>query len=265
VAEAATAAPEPPQVPAAQVPAGAGGADRSRSITAVDVEAIRRMWPDVLTRVYQQRRTTWTFVSEHAQVLDYDGKRLRLAISTDGLLATFRRGPHAELIRQALIDVFGVDAQVEGIKLDSPSDSAAATASATSASSGQAASPAPAGPGDRRAEVSPGARAAAAARSWDEPAPPEPDREEPPPPEMEPAPVSQSARAAEAGRATQAARKAQAVSDERSAADGSAGPDVDLTPFDAPHRDDADLHDSGLVGQSVVEQLLGGRVIDDAP
>ncbi len=76
------------------------------------------MWPDVLNRVYQQRRATWTFVSEHAQVMEYDGRRLRLAISTDGLLQTFRRGPHAELVRQALIDVLGVDAQVEGVRPD---------------------------------------------------------------------------------------------------------------------------------------------------
>ena len=99
----------------------AGRAD----VGAVDVEAIRRMWPDVLSRVYQQRRATWTFVSEHAQVIDYDGKRLRLAISTDGLLQTFRRGPHAELVRQALIDVLGVDAQVEGIRLESGGPAAA--------------------------------------------------------------------------------------------------------------------------------------------
>ena len=108
---------------------GAAQSDNSSSpsgqVGSVDVEAIRRMWPDVLSRVYQQRRVTWTFVSEHAQVIDYDGRRLRLAISTDGLLQTFRRGPHAELVRQALIDVLGVDAQVEGIRLDGSAPRAA--------------------------------------------------------------------------------------------------------------------------------------------
>src|SRR6185437_5187847 len=123
------------------------------------------MWPDVLNRVYQQRRATWTFVSEHAQVIDYDGKRLRLAISTEGLLNTFRRGPHAELVRQALIDVLGVDAQVEGVRLE-------------------AAGPAPAVPSG----------------------------------EGEP---------------------------------------------DEPHPDDPEVDGSGLVGQPVVEQLLGGRVITE--
>ncbi|MDP9220962.1 MAG: DNA polymerase III subunit gamma and tau, partial [Actinomycetota bacterium] len=151
---------EAPVAAPAQAPEPVAG------VGAVDVEAIRRMWPDVLTRVYQQRRATWTFVSEHAQVIDYDGKRLRLAISTDGLLATFRRGPHAELVRQALIDVLGVDAQVEGIRLE-----------------GSGPSRPSAGPADepRRPEVSPDDRAAAAARSWDAP-PPDPS-EPPDPPE----------------------------------------------------------------------------------
>ena len=33
---------------------------------------------------------------------------------------------------------------------------------------------------------------------------------------------------------------------------------------DEPEPDDPDLDGAGLMGQSAVEQLLGGRVIDDA-
>jgi DNA polymerase III subunit gamma/tau len=211
----------------------------SSSIGSVDVEAIRRMWPDVLTRIYQQRRSTWTFVSEHAQVIDYDGKRLRLAISTDGLLQTFRRGPHAELVRQALIDVLGVDAQVEGIRLEGTGPT----------QPGQAGRPALTAPTDRpepvQPEVTPRDRAAAAARSWDEPAPEPPDEPDPGPPAPEPEPARTSGR--------QAAKRAVA-----------AEPDADPALPDEPARDDADLDGAGLMGQSAVEQLLGGRVIDDA-
>jgi DNA polymerase-3 subunit gamma/tau len=96
---------EPAAVSAAP-PAAAG---------AIDVAAIRRAWPDVLTKLFSLKRTSWTFVSEHAQVLEFDGRRLLLGISTVGLANTFRRGQHAELVRQALIDVLGVDAQVEGV------------------------------------------------------------------------------------------------------------------------------------------------------
>ena len=69
----------------------------------------------MLAKIFSIKRVTWTFLSEHAQVLDYDGRRLLLGISTIGLANTFRKGQHAELVRQALIEVLGVDAVVEGI------------------------------------------------------------------------------------------------------------------------------------------------------
>jgi DNA polymerase-3 subunit gamma/tau len=97
---------EPPAVearPAAPTPGG------------IDTDAIRRSWPDILAKIFSIRRTTWTFLSEHTQVLDYDGKRLLLGIQTEGLAATFRRGQHAELVRQALSEVLGVEAVVEGV------------------------------------------------------------------------------------------------------------------------------------------------------
>jgi DNA polymerase III subunit gamma/tau len=82
---------------------------------AIDTDAIRRSWPDILAKIFTIRRTTWTFLSEHTQVLDYDGTRLLLGIQTEGLATTFRRGQHAELVRQALSEVLGVEAVVEGI------------------------------------------------------------------------------------------------------------------------------------------------------
>ncbi|WP_284304653.1 hypothetical protein [Mobilicoccus caccae] len=76
---------------------------------------IRRNWPDVLDRIFNIRRVTWTFLSEHAQVLDYDGTRLLLGLSTKGLATTFRNGPHGEVVRQALSEALGIDTRVEGI------------------------------------------------------------------------------------------------------------------------------------------------------
>ena len=73
------------------------------------------------------RRVTWTFLSQHAQIIDYDGKRLLLGIATVGLVNTFRAGNHAELVRQALIDEIGVDVPVEGVPMpDAGSDRRAA-------------------------------------------------------------------------------------------------------------------------------------------
>ncbi|MGO1167710.1 MAG: DNA polymerase III subunit gamma and tau, partial [Janibacter sp.] len=101
----ASEAPEPePQAPA---PAAQS--------SHIDVEALRRAWPDVLGRIYQMRRATWTFLSEHAQVISYDGQRLVLGIATTGLANAFRNGSHSEVVRQALIDTIGVDARVEGV------------------------------------------------------------------------------------------------------------------------------------------------------
>ena len=87
----------------------------SRPSGGIDVAAIRRAWPDILAWIFKHKRTTWTLLSEHATVHDYDGAKVVLGISTVGIANTFRHGPHADLVRQALIDVLGVDARVEGI------------------------------------------------------------------------------------------------------------------------------------------------------
>jgi DNA polymerase-3 subunit gamma/tau len=104
----------PPEAPPVSEPAPAGG-PRASMPGGIDTDAIRRSWPDILAKIFTIRRATWTFLSEHTQVLDYDGKRLLLGIQTEGLTATFRRGQHAELVRQALSEVLGVDTVVEGI------------------------------------------------------------------------------------------------------------------------------------------------------
>ncbi|EAQ00533.1 DNA polymerase III subunits gamma and tau [Janibacter sp. HTCC2649] len=110
---------EPVAAPVAQDPVDAPPQQAPAARPAgLDTAAIRRSWPDVLAKVFELRRTTWTFVSEHAQVLDYDGERLLLGISTTGLANTFRRGPHATYVQQALIDVLGIDTRVEGVPAD---------------------------------------------------------------------------------------------------------------------------------------------------
>ena len=98
----------------------------------LDTDALRRSWPDVLEWLSRHKRVTWTFVSQNAQVLDYDGQRVLLGISTVGLADTFRRGAHADYVRQALIDVLGVDARVDGIPSDDVVPSALPGASAPS-------------------------------------------------------------------------------------------------------------------------------------
>ncbi|MBA2696897.1 MAG: hypothetical protein H0U62_13905 [Actinobacteria bacterium] len=74
---------------------------------------MRRHWPEVLDAVKAIRRVTWSFVSVNTTVLDYDGRRLLLEIATAGQAETFRRGNHAEVVRQALIESLGLDTRVE--------------------------------------------------------------------------------------------------------------------------------------------------------
>ncbi|KNX36063.1 DNA polymerase III subunit gamma and tau [Luteipulveratus halotolerans] len=87
---------------------------------AVDTDAIRREWPSILDRIAQIKRVTWALVSQNAQVLDYDGQRLLLGTSTAGLAETFRRGPHPDIVRQALNAALGVDVRVEAQPHDGP-------------------------------------------------------------------------------------------------------------------------------------------------
>lgn len=99
-------APPAPAEPQSAPPAPTGG---------MDIDAIRRAWPDVLGRIFTRRRITWTFVSQHAHPVRYDGKTLTLGIATAGLTNTFRSGNHSDVVRQALIDELGVDAVVDGV------------------------------------------------------------------------------------------------------------------------------------------------------
>lgn len=124
------------------------------------------MWPNVLGRIFTMRRVTWTFLSQHAQILDYDGTRLVLGIATTGLANTFRQGNHAELVRQALIDEIGLDVRVDGVPIP-PSGASPEPPQAPPARIGPPPTRAPSGAGD------PG---------WPEP----PPVDEPPPPEDEP-------------------------------------------------------------------------------
>lgn len=99
--------------PAAAFPATAGESAPQNGPRGLDTAALRRAWPDVLARLFGQKRASWTLVSEHAQVHHFDGRRLVLGLATPGLAQAFRQGPHAEYVRQALIDVLGVDAVIE--------------------------------------------------------------------------------------------------------------------------------------------------------
>jgi len=81
----------------------------------LDLTAIRRMWPDVMVAVSAMKKTTWSLL-KNAHVLDLDAGRLTLAFSTAGLRDAFvGRSDHQDYVREALIQVLGVDWKVEAI------------------------------------------------------------------------------------------------------------------------------------------------------
>jgi DNA polymerase-3 subunit gamma/tau len=210
----------------------------------LDTDALRRSWPDVLAKLFEMRRSTWTFVSQNAQVADYDGQRVLLTISTSGLATTFRRGPHAEYVRQALIDVLGVDARVEGVPADQGT-AAVPSGTGLSPEDGQAAGPPV---GATAAPEIPGPPPSATLSPPDPgPPPPEPPTwsEAPPSPETAPSWASPMERA----RAT-VAEEGEAET-ERVADDS------------AVSVDDESVDDGADVGVSVVERILGGTVVSE--
>jgi DNA polymerase-3 subunit gamma/tau len=81
----------------------------------LDLTAIRRMWPDVMAAVSAMKKTTWSLL-KNASVIDLDAGRLTLGFSTPGLRDAFvGRSDHQDYVREALIQVLGVDWKVEAI------------------------------------------------------------------------------------------------------------------------------------------------------
>ena len=249
------AAPRPTREPAPEPEPTPEAAPQSGHL---DVEALRRSWPDVLGRIYQMRRATWTFLSEHAQVLSYDGQRLVLGIATTGLANAFRNGSHAEVVRQALIDALGVDARVEGVphqQGDAPPPGGGG-AQAKSAPAGGAAPP------------SPREQPRAAPTGSSEPAPPEgppadvgvaPARGGGAGPDWGSAPTDASS--APSWATTEPASSHERPADSPSSPPAERGP-VDHEPDDASvSDDDEDIVEAGAAGPAVIERLLGGTVI----
>ncbi len=278
VTAAAPAHPDPAQA----APSSAPGAEDVHEAAAtptghgMDTAAIRRAWPDILAWIFKHKRTTWTLLSEHASVHDFDGRRVVLGISTVGIANTFRHGPHADLVRQALIDVLGVDARVEGIptpdaSLSVPSGEAHPTvtpgnrfpsddpavkgdgpprpptdgrADQGAASTGRGEGiPGAGGPGPQAgastwgtASAGPGSGPSWAGSAADE---------------IAPTPSTPAGSPLQRARAEVAA-EAPAPGVELRIADDS-----------VVSSDDEDIEAMGEVGRPVIERVLGGRVIDD--
>ena len=113
-----TAAPAP--APPAEAPAAsAQSAPEAAPVPAaggqLDAAAVRRVWPEVLEAVKVQRRFTWMMLLENVNVAGVDGRQLTLAFASEGSRKAFTGSGSDEVLRQAFIDVLGVDWRVEAV------------------------------------------------------------------------------------------------------------------------------------------------------
>ena len=80
-----------------------------------DVAGLRRLWPDVIEDVKKKRRLTWSLLSASAQIIAIDDKIITIGIVNAGARDSFIRSNSDEILRQAFIDVVGVDRKIEAI------------------------------------------------------------------------------------------------------------------------------------------------------
>jgi DNA polymerase-3 subunit gamma/tau len=165
--------PAPEPEPVADAPAAAAP---SGGLTLVEV---RRLWPDIVEATKMRRRVAWMHLTQNSQVISVDGQTLTLGFTNAGARDSFVNGGCDEILRQAAIDVAGVDWTVESIV-----DPSATGGSHTSPAAPDAA---PAGPAPSNAPSEApdwGTDSTPESSASDDPPPTRPD---PAPPEAEPA------------------------------------------------------------------------------
>ena len=108
VSEAAPKQPEKSTAPKANKPS-------APTNHTFDVAGLRRLWPDVIEDVKKKRRLTWSLLSASAQIIAVDDKIITIGIINAGARDSFLRSNSDEILRQAFIDVVGIDRKIEAI------------------------------------------------------------------------------------------------------------------------------------------------------
>ena len=84
-----------------------------KSVDSIDVAGLRRLWPEVIENVKKRRRLTWSLLSASAQILGMDDKNITIGIVNSGARDSFMRSKSDEILRQAFIEVVGLDRKIE--------------------------------------------------------------------------------------------------------------------------------------------------------
>jgi len=239
----APAAPLQPMAPASADPVG------------LDLTGVRRMWPEILDAVKNQRRFPWMMLVDGVQLVGLDGGTLALAFANEGKRKNFLSSGSDEILRQALIDVLGVDWRIDAV-LD-PGRAGVLPSSGKRPSAAVPASPV--------SDTAPPAGNS-----------PPPFSNSPPPFSNGPQPFSNGPQPEGPGAMrTSAAPTGPGVP---SGPAGATGPAVPPAPpasppparsappapeYDTPEADDPDADDSGLSGRELLVRELGASVIEE--
>jgi len=79
----------------------------------IDISGLRRLWPDVIENVKKRRRLTWSLLSASAQIVAIDDKLITIGIVNAGARDSFVRSESDEILRQAFIEIVGIDRKIE--------------------------------------------------------------------------------------------------------------------------------------------------------
>jgi DNA polymerase-3 subunit gamma/tau len=82
-------------------------------ISSMDIAGLRRIWPDVIENVKKRRRLTWSLLSASAQILSVDDTNITIGIVNAGARDSFVRSESDEILRQAFIEVVGLDRKID--------------------------------------------------------------------------------------------------------------------------------------------------------
>ncbi|HEX6148762.1 MAG TPA: DNA polymerase III subunit gamma/tau, partial [Nocardioides sp.] len=85
------------------------------AVGALSLVEVRRLWPDIVEATKMRRRVAWMHLTQNSQVIGVDGRTLTLGFTNVGARDSFVNGGCDEILRQAAIDVAGVDWKVEAI------------------------------------------------------------------------------------------------------------------------------------------------------
>ncbi|OIQ80364.1 DNA polymerase III subunits gamma and tau [mine drainage metagenome] len=130
-----------PAAPAGKEPAKPVAKSAPAQSGPIDLMAVRRLWPEIIENVKNRRRLTWSLISANAQVAAIDDKTLTISLVNSGARDSFTRSGSDDILREAIIDVVGIDRKVEAIIDPTAAGASSAPTQRATKSSEQAAPP----------------------------------------------------------------------------------------------------------------------------